>query len=267
MSSQDKMLGILSLFSDDKVEIGHDDVVATMGCSRATAYRYLKALADTGVLASVSGAAYVLGPRVIELDRLIRRNDPLLTTARPVMEALSAGLQVSVMLCSYYGNQVLCTDSIWTEAGGRTDYERGRPMSMFAGAMAKVILANVSSYQLRSLMLHHAEAIRAAGLGEDWKAFNATMQRIRKERTCVTHAEVVPGLTGVAAPIFDPDRKVIGSITLVVSVGQMSSVSESALRSQVADAAERIGEGIAALRSPTRGMPVATASREESATR
>jgi DNA-binding IclR family transcriptional regulator len=260
MSSQDKMLGILSLFSDDRVEIGHDDVVATMGCSRATAYRYLKALADTGVLASAGGAAYVLGPRIVELDRLIRRNDPLLTTARPVMEALHAELQASVMLCSYYGNQVLCTDSIWTEASGRTDYERGRPMSMFAGAMAKVILAHVSPYQLRSLMLHHAAEIQAAGLGESWKEFNANMQRIRRERTWVTHAEVVPGLTGVAAPVLDPEKKVLGSITLVVSEGQLSAVSEARLRSRVAEAAEHIADGLSALRARTRRAPAAPAA-------
>lgn len=247
MSSQDKMLGILSLFSDDKVEIGSDDIVATLQCSRATAYRYLKALADTGVLSSASGGAFVLGPRVIELDRLIRRNDPLLTSARPVMEALNTDLNVSVMLCSYYGDQVLCTDSIWT--GGRMDYERGRPMSMFAGAMAKVILANVSPYQLRSLMLDHSEEIRKAGLGASWKEFNSNMQRIRRERTCVTHAEVVPGLTGVAAPIFDPEKRVLGSITLVVNDGQRAEVSEAFLRSRIADAAERIGEGLSGLRS------------------
>jgi len=266
MSSQDKMLGILSLFSDAKVEIGHDDVACTLGCSRATAYRYLKALADTGVLASVSGGAYVLGPRIIELDRLIRRNDPLLTTARPAMESLSAELQASVMLCSYYGDQVLCTDSIWTQASERMDYERGRPMSMFAGAMAKVILANVSPYQLRSLMLHHAEEIRRAGLGENWKEFNANMQRIRRERTCVTHAEVVPGLTGVAAPIFDPEKKVLGSITLVVSEKQLTAASESLLRTRVADAAERIGEGLSALRSRSLGAQSAAVPAHQIAT-
>ncbi|WP_341917428.1 IclR family transcriptional regulator C-terminal domain-containing protein [Polaromonas sp. YR568] len=248
MSSQDKMLGILSLFSDAKVEIGHDDVVATLGCSRATAYRYLKALGDSGVLTSISGGAYVLGPRIVELDRLIRRNDPLLTAARPVMEALCTELHASVMLCSYYGDQVLCTDSIWKQAGEGLDYERGRPMSMFAGAMAKVILANVSPYQLRSLMLHHTEEIRMAGLGENWKEFNANMQRIRRERTCVTHAEVVPGLTGVAAPIFDPEKRVLGSITLVVSEGPLSAVSDALLRTRIADAAQSIGDGLSGLR-------------------
>jgi DNA-binding IclR family transcriptional regulator len=247
MSSQDKMLGILSVFRDDKVEIGHDDVVAALQCSRATAYRYLKALADTGLLSSASVGVYVLGPRVIELDRLIRRNDPLLTAARPVMEALNTNLNVSVMLCSHYGSQVLCTDSIWAQGAEQVDYERGRPMSMFAGAMAKVILANVSPYQLRRLMLHHSEEIRNAGLGASWKEFNANMQRIRRAHTWVTQAEVVPGLTGVAAPIFDPEKRVLGSITLVVGDGQKAEVSEAFMRSRIADAAERIGKNLAAL--------------------
>ncbi len=242
MSSLDKMLGILSLFNDRQVAIGPDDLAATLKCSRATAYRYLKALSDTGVLASPSGGSFVLGPRVIQLDRLIRRNDPLLIAAKPVMEQLHAELRVSVMLCSYYGDQVLCTDSIWTDSGGgRMDYERGRPMSIFLGSMAKVILANVSPYQLRNLMLHQAEELRAAGLGNNWKEFSANMQRIRKERSCVTRGEVVAGLTGVAAPIFDPDKRVLGSVTIVVDDTELRQNNEARLRSRVADASVEIG--------------------------
>lgn len=249
MSSLDKMLSLLSLFSDSKVEIGHDEVAAVLKCSRATAYRYLKAMGSTGVLASPSSGTFVLGPRVIELDRLIRRNDPLLTAARPLMEELNAELDISVMLCSYYGENVLCTDSIWTETGGgRRDYERGRPMSIFAGSMAKVILANISPYQRRNLMLHHAKELQQAGLGANWKEFSAHMRRIRRAGVCVTRGEVVPDLTGVAAPIFDPDNRVLGSVTLVVDDVQLRRVEVSVLRARIEESANRIAESLRKIR-------------------
>jgi len=215
-SSQARMLEILNLFGDFKVEIRPEDVENALQCSRATAYRYLKSLSYAGMLVSTGGGAFVLGPKIIELDRLIRRNDPVLTTTRPYLERLSIELNVGVMLCSYYGDQVLLADAVWADSDGQPDYERGRPMSMFSGAMAKVILANVTPYQLRKLMLNHAAQIQAAGLGSDWKSFSSSMQKIRRERTCVTQSEVVKGLVGVAAPIFDSDERVIGSITLAI---------------------------------------------------
>jgi len=241
MSSLDKMLGLLSLFSDSRVEIDRDEVATLLQCSRATAYRYLKALSDTGMLVSPSSGVFVLGPRVIELDRLIRCNDPLLRASRPSMEELNSELDISVMLCSYYGDHVLCVDSIWTETGGpRIHYERGRPMSIFAGSMAKVILANVSSYQRRNLMLHHAQELHQAGLGANWKEFSANLQRIRRERVCITRGEVVADLTGVAAPIFDSDNRVLGSITLVVDDQQLSQVDPFTLSTRIEKSADQI---------------------------
>jgi DNA-binding IclR family transcriptional regulator len=243
------MLAILGLFSDAKVEINPEEVAGLLKCSRATAYRYLKALSDAGVLAAVGSGELVLGPKVIELERLIRRNDPLLTTARPVMESLNARLGANVMLCSYYGNQVLLADAIWCTTENRHDYERGRPMSMFLGAMAKVILANVSPYQRRSLMLNHQGEIKKAGLGDDWAEFNANMHRIRKERVCVTRAEVVSNLVGVAAPVFAPDRRVVGSLTLALPTERWELGHEQdSLRDAVINAASNVTDALSDLR-------------------
>lgn len=249
-SSQAKMLEILNLFSDVKVDIRPEDVEVKLLCSRATAYRYLKSLSYAGMLVSTGGGAYVLGPKIIELERLIRRNDPLLTTARPYLEKLSLQLNVGVMLCSYYGDRVLLADAVWVETEDQPDYERGRPMSMFSGAMAKVILANVTPYQLRKLMLNHAVHIQASGLGSDWKAFSTNMQKIRREGTCVTHSEVVKGLVGVAAPIFDPDDRVVGSITLAIKSSRWDKEGQmDRFRQTISLAAQTITEELSILRS------------------
>ena len=118
-------------------------------------------------------------------------------------------------------------------------------MSIFAGSMAKVILANVSAYQLKNLMLHHAEELRVAGLGDNWKEFNANMQKIRKARVYITRGEVVPELTGVAAPVFDHDRRVQGSITLVVNDTQLDRIGASVLSEHIDAASEAISQQLA----------------------
>jgi DNA-binding IclR family transcriptional regulator len=69
------------------------------------------------------------------------------------------------MLCSFYGDKVMCADLAWPDRSIDEIYERGRPMPLFHGAMAKIVLANLTPYQLRSIMLWHGERIREAGLG------------------------------------------------------------------------------------------------------
>lgn len=51
MSTPDRMLSILDLFRDDTTAAFQEDVMAHLECSRATAYRYLKSLTESGLLA------------------------------------------------------------------------------------------------------------------------------------------------------------------------------------------------------------------------
>jgi len=214
--SLDKMLSILNLFNEENSSITQEGIVASLGCSRATAYRYLKSLSTAGLIGPVHGGAYVVGSRVIELDRLLRLRDPLLLAARGVMEALARKQKVNVMLCAYYGDKVMCADTEWPDTSYKSSYERGKPMPMFLGATAKSILAHLTPYQQRNLMLWHPAEIRAAGLGNDWNEFRANMRRIRKDGTVVSHGEIDKGLIGIGAPIFGVEEKVLGSLVAIL---------------------------------------------------
>lgn len=244
MTSLDRMLGILDLFSESRASIQSDDVMALENCSRATAYRYLRSLCASGVLAPAPQGSYVLGSRIIELDRLLRKTDPLLTGAREIMAELSGRHGLNMMLCSYYRDRVMCVDTVWPDTSLDLMYERGRPMPMFHGAMAKVILANLSPYQLRNLMLEHADEIRKAGLGDNWKEFRQFLNKIRRDGTCRSHGEVIPNLVGVAAPVFDSEDRVLGSIVFVVTVEQLNTAGEDYLRVEIQAASKRVTAAI-----------------------
>lgn len=245
MTSLAKMLRILDLFEDDKSSFQVDDAVAATGASRATVYRYLQALSASGLIAPATGGSFVLGSKIIELDRLVRRTDPLATSARPVMEAVSARLGLNMLLCSYYGDKVMCAEIVWPDRSVKPAYERGRKMPMFHGAMAKLILAHLSPYQLRNMMLWHADEIRAAGLGANWEEFRQAMALIRRQGTCITRGEVVEGLVGIGAPVFDADRRILGSIVFAVAEARVAEIGEDRLRTDVAAIAAEIDAAIA----------------------
>jgi DNA-binding IclR family transcriptional regulator len=239
-SSLDKMLGIFALFSDSQPTVGQEEVITLLGCSRATAYRYLKSLCDAGLIAPAAPGSYVLGPRVIEFDRVLRRHDPLLLAARPVIERVSARLKANVMLCSYYDDKVMCIDRIWPDDSVVSSYERGRPMPMFLGATAKSILANLSPYQQKNLMLTHGAEIRAAGLGNDWEEFRARLREWRKAGVYVSYGEVDAGRIGIGAPILGPQGRVAGSFVFILSASRTGAHRVEALAREAKSAAAEI---------------------------
>lgn len=244
MSTPDRMLSILDLFRDGTTAAFQEDVMAHLECSRATAYRYLKSLTESGLLAPTAGGAYVLGSRIIELDRHLRQHDPLMRAARDVMRATGDELHANLMLCSYYGDKVLCVDRYWTDNSIESSYARGRPFPMFRGATAKPILANLPPYQLRNLMLWHAAEIREAGLGDDWDAFRANLKRLRTAGVCVSHGEVDRGLMGIGAAIFSGEQKVVGSLVFIASEAHTSVARLDILQARIQVAAAEVSQNL-----------------------
>lgn len=243
------MLSILDLFRDDTTAAFQEDVMAHLECSRATAYRYLKSLTESGLLAPTAGGAYVLGSRIIELDRHLRQHDPLMRAARDVMRATGDELHANLMLCSYYGDKVMCVDRYWTDHSIESSYARGRPFPMFRGATAKPILANLPPYQLRNLMLWHAAEIREAGLGDDWDAFRANLKRLRTAGVCVSHGEVDRGLMGIGAAIFSPEQKVVGSLVFIAAEAHTSPDRLDVLQARIQVAAAQVSQNLQAPQS------------------
>jgi len=244
-SSFAKGLSILDYFQEGRISAHLDDLVEALGTSRATTYRYLGTLCDAGLLASMAGGVYVLGPRIIELDRLMRISDPLLTASSKLMHEVAGRRKLNMMLASFYRDSIMCVDIAWPDATIPRHFERGRPMSLFRGAMAKIILAHLSPYQLRNMALHHADEIRAAGLGNNWAEFRTHMAQLARQGYAITRAEMVAGTGGISAPIFDPEGKVLGSITFVVAESRWDDTDFDRLRRAIVETAQRITDTIA----------------------
>ncbi|MGB6103901.1 MAG: IclR family transcriptional regulator C-terminal domain-containing protein [Pusillimonas sp.] len=251
MSSQDRMLAILDHFQDDTSVITLETVIAHLQCSRATAYRYLKSLANSGLLSPTAGGAYVLGSRIIELDRHLQQHDPLMRAARGVMQRAGDTLHTNLMLCSYYGKKVMCVDRYWPDTTIESSYARGRPFSMFAGATAKPILANLSTYQLRNLILWHADEIQAAGLGSNWDEFRSELKRLRQAGVYVSHGEVDADLVGVGAAIFNPENKVVGSLVFILAKKRATAHHLKRLQEEISRSAAEISAQLEASAQPS----------------
>ena len=91
-SSLARAFDVLDLFTLETPRLTSEEVSARLGYSRSMAYRYLKELCDAGLLVPQSGGPYGLGPRIIELERLVALTDPRSTwPAAPCWKGRSRG--------------------------------------------------------------------------------------------------------------------------------------------------------------------------------
>ncbi len=216
MNSCEKMLEVLELFDADHPEWSAEDIQARLGYSQSTLYRHLKALSDFGFLSSFAGRGYCLGPRIIELDFRIRQNDPMIDTARPVMEELGREVPSVGLLCRRFRNRVLCVHQQSTTDAIHSSYERGLVRPLLRGAASLVILAHLSPYQLDRLHEDNGDQFQEAGLGATLDEVKKRLGAIRKSGWMVTRGEVTPDVIGIAAPILDAKSNVEGSLSLTL---------------------------------------------------
>lgn len=214
-SSLERMIGLLDLFQGGAhcwtVEQMHEH----LGYTRSTLYRYLKILSDAELLTSLPNSGYTPGPRIIELDYDIRQRDPLIVASTPIMVELISDFPGIALLCRRYRDKVLCIHQVaHPSISIQSTYERGKARPLFFGAASRVILANISVQHLKRLHEQQPKDFRAAKLGKTFEEARSALKSIRLQGWDHTTGQVTPGITGVAAPVFDANRTVLGSLSL-----------------------------------------------------
>ncbi|ARD70006.2 Kip operon repressor protein (plasmid) [Aminobacter sp. MSH1] len=219
MNMADKLLGILSLFSPERSIWSTSQMADSLGVSVSTAYRYCKSLQAAGLLDPLPGARFKPGPGFMHYDRMIKDSDMLLKAADPVMcRLLKAAPKASVVfLCRRFSDRILSVHehrgSEWFE---KASYERGRAIFLFKGATSKIILANLNASEQKRVFSTHTNLISQLGLGNTWPEFSKGLRAIRAAGYCLAVEEVQAGRTGIAVPILDSEKSVLGSLSIGV---------------------------------------------------
>jgi DNA-binding IclR family transcriptional regulator len=220
MSSLEKMLGLLDVFTTERPVWSSEELIEHAGVPASTLYRYLKVLNRAGYVSRVANKSYVLGPRVMELDRISRETDPVYLAGSPVAERLTKETGHSTLLCILFSDSVMCVQQTRGQDVPPLLFSRGQRRPLVAGASAKGILAWLPMHQLRVVYARHDMAIAGVGLGGDWEQFKGELKRIRQKGYAISTGEYNAGIVSIGAPLFNAEGEVLGSLALAASVAR-----------------------------------------------
>lgn len=240
--SGERILAILDLFSEERPEWLPDEMMEALGYSRPTLYRYLKTLKDAGFLASLPQSGYTLGPRVTELDFLMRRSDPLIAAGRDLLRDIAEEHGAAVFIVRWYRRKLLCIASEDHSDEQRSSYPRGRPMPLGRGAISRAIAAFLPPRERAQLIEDYLEEFTTLGIGTSRDDVLAELKQVRRDGVAVAWGEVTPGLVGVAAPILAGDGAPLGAICLSRDAPSTPEERLNQLRRSILGAARQISE-------------------------
>ncbi|HVT67342.1 MAG TPA: IclR family transcriptional regulator [Trebonia sp.] len=247
-STADRTLDILAMFDQSSPTVSIAQVVAALGVSRSTAYRYMQSLVQARFLEESGAGEFRLGSRVLELAYIARRGLDLSELARPVMHQLAAETGETVLLNRWAGTSVICLER--EDVTGRTiriSYERGQVFPGHAGAAAYVLLGGRSPEQLDELL---ARLDLRSFTPETVTSADALRTRVAEaERLgyAVSRGELDRDVLGIAAPVRS-DGEVVASLGIAAISSQVPDQRARELCAAVVSAAGRLSASLALLR-------------------
>lgn len=224
MAADSKLLTILDLFAHDNSTLSIDDIVQALDCSVPQAYRYVKTLLDFDYLAKFN-AHYILGPKIVQLDAIIRFHDPLIQLCSRSLELISNEYDMDLVLMSQVGKKII---SVYHQKPTNHDnpiaFGRGTNMPLLRGAGSKALLAQLKTKeqnQLIKLALEHGET---SPLGNDFDAIKHGLKTIKQQGYAMSHAELDHLNAAIAIPLQLNEHYLPTALTAIFSLQRMKTI-------------------------------------------
>jgi len=184
------------------------ELAQAAGMAAAKAHPYLVSFIKLGLVAQESeGGRYGLGPLALQLGLIsLQQYDPV-RLATPVIEALAAEFGQTVAI-AVWGNRGPTVVRV-AEAPGpvHVSMRHGTVMSLRGTASGRVFAAHLPPSDVRSALMLAGEGSRLDA------SFQALLAEVRRAGVASTQDAVVPGVSALAAPVFDQQQRIVLCLT------------------------------------------------------
>lgn len=201
-----RALEILLAFTPQDTQLSAGELLKRVHLSRPTLYRLIYTLQEFGFLLSVGEPQqFRLGPSVARLAHVWTSSLDLPAVAQPVLRRVWEATGETVAMFLPQRELRLCVAEL--PSPHPLSFKRGVGYTerIVRGATGRAILAHmdISPEELQSY---------AADAGVDFEALVSELAQTRQRGWACSHSELIPGAVAVAAPFFDRNNAVAGSI-------------------------------------------------------
>lgn len=198
---------------------------AAIGCTRSTTHRLVSALVHEDFLKQVPGAGLVLGSRLIALGYQARDQLPLVSVARPALDALALLTQDTVHLGVVEGEEVFYLDKLPGRRGLEMRSRIGHRMPLAFTGVGKALMLDMEEADWRRLydsgLAWHRQAGSLPAQVPPLADYLARLKDYAVQGCAFDLEENEMGIRCVAAPVRDASGAVAAAISVASAVPYM----------------------------------------------
>ena len=185
------------------------DLAAEAGMAAAKAHPYLVSFGKLGLIEQDSSGRYGLGPLAMQLGLIsLQAFDPV-ALATPHVEQLAAELDHTVALAVWGNRGATIVRVVHADTPVHVSMRHGTVMSLRATASGRLFAAHLPRARVLA-------ALRADGEPARFEpAFAAELEQIRRQGFAQVHGLALPGISALAAPVFDGRGELVLALTVI----------------------------------------------------
>lgn len=239
VSAVERAIQILRAFEHHD-EYSLTELVALLGLNKSTAYGILQTLtADRFLTRDPETRRYRLGPALIRLGHLAHEQIDVRRVARPHMERLVEETRKSVLLGTFFEDQLTIIDKVDPVGTLHVSAAIGQQVPFSAGSLGRVFLAWLPKSRVDRLIAKHGLETFTPVSITDAGEYKAELARVRELGYAVDDTEeYLLGVRAVSVPLMGPEGVVAGLTVVGFTSRSEDQPGEQAIKAAVVAAQE-----------------------------
>jgi IclR family pca regulon transcriptional regulator len=206
-------LSVIRAFDSDHTDLTLSEVARITDLPRAVARRFLHTLVELGYMRT-DGRRFTLRPKILELGYAFLSSMTLPEIAMPHLEQLVEKVHESSSVSVLDGDEVVYVARVPTKRIMTVAISVGTRFPAFATSMGRVLLAGQSDQWLDGFFASTELRQLTTRTIADPGRLRRELNRIREQGWALVDQELEEGLRSLAAPIRDPEGRVIAAVNV-----------------------------------------------------
>lgn len=233
---------ILELFNDRRPALTMSEIAEHTGLNRATSYRFCQTLLQLGYLEEADERRLRPGLKAVSLARAALSSHELPDLALPHLRALRSATGETVNMALLDGADVVYVSRLLSDDLLALRLFVGSRLPAYASSLGRAILAHLPEEEVQALLdSQHLEAFTEYTIVNRTRLM-AELRRIRRRGYATNNQELVLGISGVAAPVFDVSGRPVAAINLSLTRVPDRAEVDSVLAPRVVETAQAISD-------------------------
>lgn len=213
IQSVSRALDILEAFTTAQEELGVTELSRKLKLHKNNVFRLLATLETRGYVEQDKETGnYRLGMKTFEVASVFLHHLGLAKQAHPILEQLALETNETAYLGILDGPAVVCVDMVETPQAVRVVPQLGRRLPAHATALGKAQLAFRPQDELEQLWKQHEPVSLTPRTLTDLGRLGEALPHVAGQEVALEDEEFALGVRGVAAPVRDYAKRVVGAI-------------------------------------------------------